>query len=156
MRALAHDGFRADRMAAVAVLSNFAQHDSTWWTLARALRDPHEGVREMATVIIRTLPPRPINWRASGKDLRMLEGGTHLSAMRTVFSVLASTKIAPEMAPIILHDNGDWVLDHLISETPTASDAAHRLLVSLNAGRDLGRSRQAWSAWIRSLRSRRS
>lgn len=151
MRVLARDGFWANRMAAVTVLSNFAQHDSTWWTLVRALRDPHEGVRETATVIIRTLPPRHIDWRASSKDLRLLVGGTNLSAMREVFSVLASTSIAHEMAALILRDNGDWVLDHLMSETPRASDAAHRLLVSLNAGRDLGRSREAWSAWIRSL-----
>lgn len=156
MRVLAHDGFWANRMAAVAVLSNFAQHDSTWWTLARALRDPHEGVREMAAVIIRTLPPRPIDWRPVSKDLRLLVGGTNLPAMREVFSVLVNTSIAPDMAPILLRDNADWVLDHLASETPMASDAAHRLLVSLNGGRDRGPTRLAWSAWIRSLRSRRS
>ena len=71
--------------------------------------------------------------------------------MGDLFSVLARTSISHDMAASILRDNGNWVLDHLASETPMASHAAHQLLVKLNAGRDLGRSREAWSVWIRSL-----
>ena len=151
MRVLASDGFWVNRMAAVVVLSNFAQHNSTWRALVRALRDPNEGVREAARTVIGTFPPRPVDWRASSKDLRLLVGGTNLPAMGDLFSVLASTSISHDMAASILRDNGDWVLDHLASETPMASQAAHQLLVRLNAGRDLGRSREAWSIWIRSL-----
>lgn len=45
MRVLARDGLWVNRMIAVGVLSEFSQHDSTWWAMVRALRDPHEGVR---------------------------------------------------------------------------------------------------------------
>jgi hypothetical protein len=150
-QALAGDGFWVNRMVAVAVLSNFAAHDSTWWMLARALRDPHEGVRQAADVVLHALPARTIDWRPAAADLRLLVGGTNLPAMQRVFDLLARTGIAPDLAPLLLRGNADWVLDHLGAETPMASDAAHRLLVRLNAGRDLGGTRAAWAAWAQAL-----
>ena len=47
--------------------------------------------------------------------------------------MLARTSVAPELAPALLRCNADWGLDHLASEAPTAGEAAHRLLVRLNA-----------------------
>jgi hypothetical protein len=151
MRVMALDGFWVNRMAAVAVLSNFAAHDSTWWVLVRALRDPHEAVREAAVNVLRTLPARPIDWHGSVSDLRLLLGGTNLFAMQGVFDMLARTAIAPELARGLLRDNAEWVLDYLASETPMASPSARRLLVRLNAGSDLGPSRLAWAEWARAL-----
>lgn len=148
---LANDGFWVNRMMAVVVLSNFAAHDSTWLRLARALRDPHEGVREAAQSVIAALPSRSVDWRASADDLRLLLGGTNLPAMETMFAVLARTKVDPALASPLLRNNAGWVLDHLGSEAPMANEVAHRLLVRLNGGRDLGTSRSAWEAWARSL-----
>jgi len=151
MRVLSNDGFWVNRMLAVAVLSNFAANDSTWWTLVRSLRDPHEAVREAAGQVLHAMPARPIDWRNSTTDLRLLVGGTNLPAIQTVFELLARTEISPLLAGPLLRNNGDWVLDHLGAETPMAGDAAHRLLVRLNAGRDLGMSRSAWESWVRAL-----
>jgi hypothetical protein len=148
---LTKDGFWVNRMAAVAVLSSFAAHDSTWLLLVRALRDPHEGVREAAEAVLRALPARAIDWRASVKDLRPLVGGTNLPAIETVFALLSRTDVDPALASPLLRNNAGWVLDHLGSEAPMASDIAHRLLVRLNGGRDLGRSRSAWESWARAL-----
>lgn len=150
-RILTKDGFWVNRMTAAAVLSNFASHDSTWFLLVRALRDPHEGVREAAGSVLRALPARPIDWRGSVNDLRLLLGGTNLPEMQSIFELLGRTDVAPALASALLRDNGGWVLDHLGSEAPMANDAAHRLLVRLNAGRDLGSSRSAWEAWVRAL-----
>ena len=151
LHVLAHDGFWANRMIAAATLSGFAAHDSTWLALVRALRDPHEAVREAARPALGGLPARPVDWRPAAGDLRLLLGGTNLSAMTDVFDLLARTSVAPELAPLLLRDNAAWVLDHVGAETPMAGDAAHRLLVRLNAGRDLGRTRAAWAAWARRL-----
>ena len=151
MRVLASDGFWANRMAASVVLANFAAHDSTWTVLVRALRDPHEGVREVAQVVLGTLPARRIDWRASAADFRLLLGGTNLRAMRGVFDLLARTEVAPELARSLLHENADWLLDHLASESPMSAESAHRLLVRLNDGRDLGHARAAWAAWTQAL-----
>ncbi|HSQ30432.1 MAG TPA: hypothetical protein VLN49_11315 [Gemmatimonadaceae bacterium] len=151
MRVLARDGLWTNRMVAVAVLSNFPDRDSTWLALAHALRDPHEGVREAAANVLRGLPSRHVDWQGATGDLRLLLGGTNLPAMQTVFELLARTEVAPELAPRLLRDNADWVLEHLGSETPMASDAAHRLLVRLHRGNDLGRTRAAWADWIQRL-----
>jgi hypothetical protein len=150
-RTLANDGFWVNRMMAVAVLSSFASHDSTWFLLVRALRDPHEAVREAADAVVRALPARPVDWHASVADLRLLLGGTNLPAMQTVFDLLARTDVDPRLASPLLRSNAGWVLDHLGSEAPMASDAARRLLVRLNGGQDLGPSRSAWEAWVRTL-----
>lgn len=151
MRVLADDGFWVNRMVATAVLSGFAAQDSTWWTLVRALRDPHDGVRTAAEMALRSMPPRALDWRPVATDLRLLLGGTNLPVMRDVFELLARTQVAPDLAGPLLHDNGDWILDHLDAETPMAAGAAHALLVRLNGGRDLGRGRAAWSAWAARL-----
>lgn len=150
-RILINDGFWVNRMMAVAVLSSFAAHDSTWFLLVRALRDPHEAVREAADAVVRALPARPIDWRGSATDLRLLLGGTDLPAMPTVFDLLARTDVSPALASRLLRNNAGWVLDHLGSEAPMASATAHRLLVRLNGGHDLGPSRSAWEAWTRKL-----
>jgi hypothetical protein len=151
MRALAVDGLWVNRMTAVMVLSNFVARDSTWWVLVRALRDPHEAVREAAAAVLGAAPSRSIDWQSSTNDLRLLLNGTNLPSIQTVFDLLARTNVAPELAPQLLRDNADWLLDHLGAETPMASEAAHRLLVHLNRGTDLGRTRSAWAAWIQTL-----
>jgi hypothetical protein len=151
MRVLARDGFWVNRMVAVSVLSEFAASDSTWWTLVRALRDPHDGVREAADHALRRLPARSVDWTPVAADLRLLLNGTNLPAITDVFRLLSRTEVAPALAPGLLRDNADWILDHLGSETPMASDAAHNLLVRLNGGHDLGRVRSAWADWVRTL-----
>ena len=151
MRVLTRDGHWVNRMTAAAILGNFPAHDSTWWALARALRDPHEGVREAAGSVIQRLPARAVDWRPAAKDLRLLLGGTNLPEIQSLFDVLARTQVSPAMASTLLRDNADWVLDHLVAETPNAGYAAHQLLIRLNNGRDLGRTREAWATWIRTL-----
>jgi hypothetical protein len=151
MRVLARDGFWANRMAAVIVLSGFAAHDSTWWAVVGALRDPNKGVRQAAGIALGTLPSREVDWRPAAADLRLLVGGTNLSAMTGVFDALSRTSVTPALAPALLRGNGDWLLDHLGSEAPGAGETAHRLLVRLNTGRDLGRTRSAWDRWVRTL-----
>lgn len=151
MRVLAGDGFWVNRMMATVVLSNFSGQDSTWWALVRALRDPHVGVREAAGMALLGMPSRQVDWRPATVDLRLLLNGTNLTAITDVFNLMAQTAVAADLAPALLRENADWILEHLGSETPMAGDAAHRLLVQLNAGHDLGRTRRAWAAWTRSL-----
>lgn len=151
VRVLTHDGFWVNRMMAVSVLSSFAARDSTWFLLVRALRDPHEAVREAAEAVVRAMPARPVDWQGSVNDLRLLLGGTNLPAIQTVFDLLARTDVNPTLASALLRNNAAWALDHLGSEAPMASGAAHRLLVRLNGGHDLGPSRAAWEEWARTL-----
>lgn len=151
MRVVASDGFFVNRMVALAILTNFADRDSTWWVLTRALRDPHEAPRGVAATVLRTLPRRRVDWSSSVVDLRHLLSGTNLRVMPEVFELLVETGVDPTLAPALLRQNATWVLDYLESAVPGASSAAHRLLVRLNGGVDLGTARSAWETSIARL-----
>ena len=151
MRAVQHDGFWVNRMSAAVVLSNFGALDSTWHALAHALRDPHEAVRTTASDAMRAMPTRIVDWTPAVDDLRALLAGTNVSAIGEVFHVLVRTQIDPTLASALLHDNANWLLDHLGSEAPGVATDAHALLVRLNGGRDLGTARIAWEAWVTAL-----
>lgn len=151
MRALRRDGFWVNRFVAASVLANFGAQDSTWHALVRALRDPHEGVREFAATSLGMLRPRRVDWAPVASDLRLLVGGTNLPVIETVFQVLEQTEVSPDLARALLRGNADWVLDHMASRAPQANMLAHRLLVRLNKGVDLGPSRTAWKKWAASL-----
>jgi hypothetical protein len=150
IRLLQTDGFFVNRMVASAVLANFATNDSTWWTFVRTLRDPHESVRDFAAMALGQLPARPINWAPVATDLRLLLGGTNLPAMGGVLLLLDRTAVSPSLAGSLLHGNGDWLLATLASEHPMDSASAHRLLVRLNGGVDLGATRATWAKWVAS------
>ena len=151
MTILQRDGLWANRMVAATILANFPARDSTWWALAKTLRDPHEAVRESAVAVLSAMPRRTVDWEPVAADLRLLLGGTNLPAIESLFEVLAATGVAPSLARPLLRDNSEWVLDHLGLQAPGASRAAHRLLVRLNGGTDLGPTRGAWAAWAARL-----
>jgi hypothetical protein len=151
MRVLETNGLFANRMVASAILSNFAAHDSTWWTLVRELRDPHQAVRNVASDVLKHLPPRPVDWTPVSADLRLLLGGTNLPAMGIVIDLLDRTAVKPELSSQLLHHNADWLLSTLASENPEDHPAAHRLLVRFNHGVDLGSARANWTRWASSL-----
>jgi hypothetical protein len=151
MRTVQRDGFWVNRFVAAMVLVNFGQQDSTWHILVRALRDPHEAVRGFADASLRSLPARRVDWKPAAADLRLLLGGTNLPSIETVLEVLDRTEVAPDLAASLLRGNADWVLDHMASRAPRANDLAHRLLVRLNRGVDLGSTRAAWTKWAAAL-----
>lgn len=151
VRAVQHDGLWVNRMSAAVVLSNFSAHDSTWYALAHALRDPHESVRAAATSTLTAMPARAVDWTPSVGDLRALLAGTNVSAINQVFRLLVRTQIDPQLASALLRDNGRWLLDHLGSEAPGVANDARALLVRLNGGRDLGTTRSAWETWVAAL-----
>jgi hypothetical protein len=151
LRLLRVDGFWVNRYVAASVLVNFGAQDSTWYALVRALRDPHENVRESAQATLRQLLSHKVDWKPVAPDLRLLLGGTNLPAIETVFQMLDRTEVSPALASTLLRGNADWVLDHLASRAPQASMLAHKLLVRLNNGVDLGSTRTAWKKWAASL-----
>jgi hypothetical protein len=151
LRALGRDGFWVNRMSAAVVLSNFGARDSTWHALVHALRDPNENVHAAAMSVLWGMTPRPVDWRPAVEDLRAVLGGTNVASVGQVFTILVRTKVAPELASALLHDNADWLLDHLGSEAPMVAGDARALLVRLNRGTDLGPSRAAWEAWAKAL-----
>ncbi|MHB1265944.1 MAG: hypothetical protein ACYC1S_16275 [Gemmatimonadaceae bacterium] len=151
MAVLRDDANYANRFMALAVLSNFADHDSTWYAVVGALRDGDEAVRSAAEQVLPTLATRRVNWRPVAPAPRMLLAGTNVSATEAVMELLAKTAVSPALRTDLLKDNGEWVLVHLESPAPGAADAAHDLLVALAGGKDLGRTVAPWRRWIAGL-----
>ena len=150
MRSLDSNSVYANRMAAAYVLSNFPEHDATWHTLVRAMRDPHEGVRGAAQLALSTMSQRTIDWAPVSTELRMLLGGANLSALDDVMSMLVDTKVSSTLTPSLVRQNGVWITRLLMSEAPQVSTRTRVLLVALNGGSDLGASPTAWRRWIAS------
>jgi hypothetical protein len=150
-KALDSNSFYANRITAAIVLSSFPEHDATWHTLVRALRDPHETVRGAASTALSRMPPRTIDWSPVSQDLRYLLGGTNLGAMEQVMSMLAESSVDPKLARTLLRGNDQWVMRLLTSEAPSASARTKALLKVLNAGKDLGSVPAPWKAWIAQL-----
>jgi hypothetical protein len=148
LAALRKDGPYANRVVAAAVLSNFAEQDSTWWALADALRDGNHAVRTAALEVLRGFPSRRVDWAPAVPTLRALLGGTNVGATQEVLELLVRTQVSSVLARPLLHDNSSWVLTHLRAEYPGASGAAHALLLRLKGGTDLGTGDGAWAQWL--------
>lgn len=145
------DGAYPNRMIAVAILSNFGDRDSTWLALADALRDPQEVVRTAAKVVLNSLLPKKVDWRSASQSLRLLLGGTNVTATDQVLRMLAQTKVDPALAGELLRGNGFWILSHLDAENPSARSAARAALIQLRDGHDLGPAAAEWARWIAQL-----
>ena len=94
MAVLRTDGFFANRMVASAVLVNFSRSDSTWWTLVRALRDPHEVPRGFAEIVLRTMPRQTVDWTPAVGDLRLLLGGMDRRSLIPIQSAIGDGRFA--------------------------------------------------------------
>jgi len=150
MAALDSNSLYSNRVAAALVLTNFAEHDSTWYALVRALRDPHEAVRGAASTALTHLPRRAIDWLPAHSDLRALLGGTNLSEMEPIMRLLVETRVSPELARPLLRGNDVWLLRLLTAEAPMAARTTKSFLVHMNHGVDVGSAPAAWRAWIES------
>lgn len=148
MRVLDRDGFAINRVAAVAVLRNFRDRDSTWHALVRALRDPDERVRAASQMVMNGLPQRSIDWAPVSRDLRLLLGGTNINAIDQVMMLLASTGVKPSLARPLLRGNAHLVIEHLGSDI--LSGWALQLLRQLSGGARYT-TKAEWRAWAAKL-----
>src|SRR5918992_5414456 len=137
---LATDGNWQNRVAAVALLANFAPSDSAWWALADALRDPMGAVSATSAQVLKGLrsdAPRHVNWAPATETVRAILDGTNLFAHNEMMEVLAATRVDAALARPLLKDGGHIVLAKLRSQGTDERLAARRFLVQI-AGRDLG------------------
>ena len=150
---LAATGNADDRVVAVLLLANFADSDSTWWSLVEAVRDPAAKVRSTAAQLLTALArraPRRVDWSPAIPALRALLDGTNLFAHNQLMDVLATTQIDSALARPLLQGGGDLVLAKLRSQGMAERQSSRRFLVHL-AGHDLGESPAAWEEWMRGL-----
>ncbi len=150
---LAHDGSARHRALAAVVIASFVDSDSTWWTLAEALRDRDAMVSATASQVLSVLSngaARPVNWAPAADGLRAVLDGTNLSAHNTLLEALAATRVDPALASALLGGGGELILAKLRSQDPSGARAARRFLTQVS-GHDFGQDAAAWEKWIRSL-----
>lgn len=152
---LSSDSDPANRSTAAVVLMNFANHDETWRSLVRGLRDPDARVNATCSQALNSLAtymPRVVDWRPVSEDIAHVLRGTNLFALRFLLKQLTATKIDPALSSYLLANGGGrLVLSYLrAQEDHDARYLAHRFLVQLR-GRDLGTEPSPWEAWISGL-----
>jgi hypothetical protein len=151
---LQHDGNQDNRMVALAVLSNFPEHDESWWAVLEALRDESERVRTAAQVTLSGLlqsGDREVDWAPAAPTLRHLLNGTNVSAFQEVLRVLTGTRIDPAVARSLLPESRALLLAHLQAEHWSPRRAA-RAFVAHVSGQDFGSDPKPWVQWVASLR----
>lgn len=151
MRILDTNAVFANRIAAALVLSNFAAHDESWYALVRALRDPHEAVRDASAAALRGMPRRPMDWAPVTTDVRAILAGTNLAQLESVMQLLVDTQVSPSLARPLLRDNAQWTVRLLTSEAPMAAGRASAFLTAVRGARVPDGSVTAWRAWLRQL-----
>jgi hypothetical protein len=154
LHTIATDRNRTNAAVAAAILTNFPDEPQAWWALIDAHRDSREHVAATASQAMRGLlmaGPREIDWKPAAVTVRALLDGTNVFVLESVLSALASTKITPELAPVLLRDGGaDLVLARLRATDERTRKTAHAFLVQIS-GTDHGEDAAAWAAWIESL-----
>ncbi|MGB7213330.1 MAG: hypothetical protein WBC97_11975, partial [Gemmatimonadales bacterium] len=142
-----------DRMAAAAVLGNFAANDSTWWAVVAAMREREGGARDAADATLYTLGntvSHDVDWAPAAADLHALLDGTNLPQLTMVMTQLSATGVGPALAKPLLQGGGHGVLMYAAARQPIVHAVAIRFL-RLVSGKDFGDDVGKWQAWIEGL-----
>ncbi len=149
---LLHDGNWRSRILAALLLSNFPEHDLSWWSLIDALRDPDGRVSSFAQLSLRYFlrleRKHQVNLRPVYYSLYYLLNGTNLFAFQTVLELLIQMPLPERDLHWIFRKSGAYmVLAFLGARRPEPRKTAHEFLVA-NFRRDLGESPDAWKHFL--------
>lgn len=142
-----------NRMAAVALLSNFTNDDRVLHALLRAQLEADGPVGAMASLVLSSFAqtsPRPVDWGPVAPELHQMLRGTALFHLTGTMRLLAATGVDSSLAVPLLRDGGEMLLAFAAAEHTDLRDSAHRLLVALR-GKDLGHDAEVWARWVRGL-----
>lgn len=108
-RMLDSDSSIYNRTMAALIVANFADHDSAWFALMDAQRDPVGPPGSTAGQLLQMLSrrsPRTVDWKPAVKQLRYIIDGTNLFAFDETLEVLTATKIDRSLGPDLLANGG--------------------------------------------------
>lgn len=145
------DSNHRNRMAAVALLSNFTDDDRVLHALLRAQLEADGPVGAMASIVLSSFAqtsPRSVDWAPVAPELRQMLRGTALFHLTGTMRLLAATGADSSLAVPLLRGGGEMLLAFAAAENTDLRDSAHRLLVALR-GKDLGDDSEAWAHWVR-------
>jgi len=153
LRTVHADSNYRNRMAAVALLSNFTDDDRVLHALLRAQLEADGPVGAMASMVLSSFAqtsPRSVDWAPVAPELHQMLRGTALFHLTGTLRLLAATGADSSLAVPLLRDGGEMLLAFAAAESTDLRSSAHRLLVALR-GKDLGHDAKAWANWVRTL-----
>lgn len=142
-----------NRMAAVALLSNFTDDDRVLHALMRAQLEADGPVGAMASIVLSSFAqtsPRAVDWAPVAPELHQMLRGTAIFHLAETMRLLVATGADSSLAVPLLRDGGEMLLAFAAAEHTDLRYSAHRLLVALR-GKDLGDDAGAWLNWVRAL-----
>ena len=147
----AHDVSWSARAAAVSVLVNFSEHDTSWHGLVSSLIDPDGRVQTVAQAVLPGLlgaeKSRSVRWESAQEPLMALLDGTNLFAFPTVLKLLAATEIGPAFGRQLIRGAPDLLLAYVGAEHEGTRESAIGFLKFVS-GEDFGANPEAWSEWL--------
>ena len=142
-----------DQMIAAAILTQFSEDDSTWWSLLESQLDSRGPVPSVAQQVLWGLAAykaHPINWVPEASTIHSILDGTDLFSLPAVCNALTRTGANPKWAKAFLRDGGRMLLAYAGAQQEYASKPALKLLRELS-GKDYGNKIEFWRKWIGSL-----
>lgn len=151
--ALRTDPNTYDQMIAAAILTQFSENDSTWWSLLESQLDSRGPVSAVAQQVLRALAANnahPINWAPEAGTIHSILDGTDLFSLPVVCNALTGTGANPQWAKAFLKGGGRMLLAYAGAHLEFVNKPALKLLRELS-GKDYGSNIKLWRQWIESL-----
>jgi len=150
LQLLSRDSSAARRRAAVASLIRFPSDPAVWRAIVRALRDPDEVAVFMAARVLEVFTnysSQSVDWAPELESVRAILDGTRLFHFPLLVRALNATKVDPALAPRLLGNGGQLLLEYATAQlAPVRADV--RTLLRRLTQTDAGSDGQAWRDWI--------
>lgn len=150
---LVSDSSSVRRKAAVLVVAQSPDQDSSWWALTEAQLDFNQQVGALAGQVLSILitqHPRAVDWAPIAPTLRDILNGSNLFALLPTIHLLVGTRVSSRLAPSLLGGAGNTVLAFAGATHQEEREAARQLLTTLS-GHAPDTSPDDWRRWIASL-----
>ncbi len=136
---LNNDSNILNRRIALAILLNFDEYDSVWWTLMNLQRYEDQQLSMSAISVLRTFSksPRKINWTPAISMIKYILNGTNLYAFQNTLDVLTKTSISPELSNDLLENSCELILSYLNAEHDQTREIAVNFVRQIGGNEEL-------------------
>ena len=136
---LKNDSNKKNRKIALAILLNFSEYDSVWWTLMNLQRYVEQKFSIPAIEVLRALNknPRKINWAPAINSIKYILNGTNLFAFQNSLDVLTNTQISSDLSGVILKNSSDLILTYLNAKHDKTREVATKFIQQISGDNKL-------------------
>lgn len=128
-----------NRKVALAILLNFSNYDSIWWTVLNLQRFKDSQLSSPAISTLRALgkSPRKVNWGPATASIINIINGTNLFAFQITLEILTKTEISPELANSLLKNSSELIISYLNAKHDITREVAIKFIQQVSGEKDL-------------------